>query len=178
MLYFSTISVVEVGDPSSKKHSECSAMSLPTPPLLDPAPRTLPSTPRPAAVVQPDIGDGMRPLAEAPQKDNRIGWHYCPMWHCAFRSEKKSDLKQHMADRHDVDVQIFSCSMCDFRTKQKSDLKRHIAKVHFRTWRSLLCRQRLQHIPIHASDDAPQPAQPQPAQLQRERGGGENIESI
>ena len=108
MLYFSTISVVEVGDPSSKKHSKCSAMSLPTPPLLDPAPRTLPSTPRPAAVVQPDIGDGMRPLAETPQKDNRIGWHYCPMWHCDFRTKQKSKVKRHLADKHDVNVQIFS----------------------------------------------------------------------
>ncbi len=90
MLYFSTISMVEVGDPSSKKHSECSAMSLPTPPLLDPAPWTLPSTPRPAAVVQPDIGDGMRPLADTPQKDNRIGWHACPT--CDFRTKRNSTV--------------------------------------------------------------------------------------
>ena len=134
-------------------------MSPPTPPLLDPAPRTLPSTPRPAAVVQPDIGDGMRPLAETPQKDNRIGWHYCPMWHCEFRAKQKSILKTHMAYKHDVDVKIFSCSMCDYRAKQKSNLKTHMANRHGvdvqESDRAIHCKK------CPASDDAPQLAQPQ-----------------
>ena len=129
-----------------------------------------PSTPGPAAVVQPDIGDGMRPLAEAPQKDNRIGWHACPM--CDHRTKRKGGLKQHMASRHDVDVQIFSCprlSMCDYRAKQRGNLKRHMAIRHGvdvqESDRAVRCRK------CPASDDAPPPPQPQPAQLQREREG-------
>ena len=58
--------------------------------------------------------------------------HKCDQPGCTYTTNHKGNLKQHLADVHDVDVIWHACDQpgCQFRTKQKGHLKTHLADVH------------------------------------------------
>ncbi len=50
--------------------------------------------------------------------------------HCDHKTKQKSDLTQHNADIHDIGVIWYRCQHCDYKAKQKGTLNRHKANIH------------------------------------------------
>ena len=72
------------------------------------------------------------PSRPSPSSRDSVVWHACPVPNCDHRTKRKSNLKQHLADRHGVEVVWHACPVpgCDHRAKQKSDIKKHLAFKH------------------------------------------------
>ncbi len=54
--------------------------------------------------------------------------HKCE--HCDHTSKSTSQLKEHLADSHDIGVTWHECEHCDHKTKSASHLKQHYADAH------------------------------------------------
>ena len=54
--------------------------------------------------------------------------HRCP--HCAYRTRKRSNLLEHLAQRHCIGVTWHPCPHCGHRTKKASHLREHLALKH------------------------------------------------
>lgn len=49
---------------------------------------------------------------------------------CGKKCTRKSGLKRHKADIHNIDVIWYPCDLCDYKCKRKGQLKTHKADVH------------------------------------------------
>ena len=50
----------------------------------------------------------------------------CPIKNCDHKTKRKGDLRQHLASKHDIDVEWHYCSHCDHKAKQKVALKNYL----------------------------------------------------
>ena len=52
---------------------------------------------------------------------------------CTYESNYKQSIKQHRADRHDIQVKWYACDQpgCFYRAKQKGNLKNHLKNRHY-----------------------------------------------
>ena len=50
--------------------------------------------------------------------------------HCTARFKRASNLKEHKQNKHDIDVVWNYCDICTYRCKQKGNLKKHKALLH------------------------------------------------
>ena len=59
-------------------------------------------------------------------------WHYCRNADCEYKTQKKSHLQEHLANKHGVGVVWHPCEEhgCDFTCKKPSHLIEHLANVH------------------------------------------------
>lgn len=55
-------------------------------------------------------------------------WYQCEF--CDYKNKRNSNLTQHKADRHDIDVVWHSCDVCSYRAKRGSSLTQHKASQH------------------------------------------------
>ena len=56
--------------------------------------------------------------------------HACQVPGCGRRFKLANTLRQHMADRHNVNVKWVYCDLCQYRAKRPSTLKQHRADIH------------------------------------------------
>ena len=59
-----------------------------------------------------------------------VATHACCVPGCGSRFKLANTLRQHMADRHNVNVKWVYCDKCDYRAKRPSTLKQHRADMH------------------------------------------------
>ena len=74
----------------------------------------------------------------------QLGYLYeCDQPDCDFRTKHKGNLKQHLADAHDIGATWFLCDQldCDYKAKQNGHLKRHLADIHAIGVKWFLCDQ-------------------------------------
>lgn len=50
--------------------------------------------------------------------------------HCPAKFKRASNLKEHKQNKHDIDVVWNYCNICTYRCKQKGNLKKHKALLH------------------------------------------------
>ena len=58
--------------------------------------------------------------------------HCCHVSGCRYESTRESNVKQHKANIHGIDVKFYSCyvSGCTYKSKEKRNLKRLKASIH------------------------------------------------
>lgn len=66
---------------------------------------------------------------------------------CAYASQKKWNLKRHMANRHNINVKWYKCDQCSYQSKQKDDLGKHVHRRHSRqTKKNEIVRKRKEEV--------------------------------
>ena len=55
-------------------------------------------------------------------------WFSCDI--CEYKCKRRGNLKQHLAQKHNINVKWFSCNICKYKCKLRSHLKTHLAHVH------------------------------------------------
>ena len=70
-------------------------------------------------------------VIEHKQEDQaKVASHECCVPGCGSRFKLANTLRQHMADRHNVNVKWVYCDKCDYKAKRQSTLKQHRADMH------------------------------------------------
>ena len=67
-----------------------------------------------------------------PCETNSTIWYTCPQEGCDYKVKRRSHLKQHLADIHDIGVTWHTCPQegCEYKAKQRQNIKRHLAQIH------------------------------------------------
>ena len=54
----------------------------------------------------------------------------CDVEGCTYKSIHKYLMNRHNADRHNIGVKWYRCTLCPHKSKQNSQLKQHMADIH------------------------------------------------